>query len=251
MKIKYLFIIKTYLLLFLLNCFEANAQHLSLFNVNTSKYPVLSGDFYAFNNQAEQIITLTKNQVSIEENSISQRIIKVTNPKRVEPKPLSLVLTVDVSGSMEGKNMSAAKLAAKKMVKLLSFEHSECALTSFDNRNFVNSDFTKDPSRIEKAIDNLVHMGGTDYNQAFNHPLTGAFEIVKKGQHKKVIIFLTDGLGDADQSAILKKAMSTGAIVYCITLNMSAPDVLKEVATKTKGKYFENVRVGDDVTRNL
>lgn len=234
--------------------FRTFAQNLSLFDIDTSAYPNVKAKFYALDENYKQIITLTKSDVTIKENTILQTVVRVTNPAAAKALSLSVVLTVDISGSMKGLNMRLTKRATKTFVEMLSGDGSECAVTSFDDGNYVNADFTKDKQRLIKAIDQLSPAGGTDYNAAFIHPITGAIDIAHNGKHKKVIIFLTDGLGDANEGEIIAAAKKEGAVVYCITVGMQTPQVLKNIAAQTGGKYYENVTTEEqavDIYQNI
>jgi outer membrane protein OmpA-like peptidoglycan-associated protein len=216
------------------------AQTLTLFDLDTSAYPTIKAKFYAME-KGKQLITLTKEEVAIHENSLPQQVIRVTNPAVVKPSPLSVVLTVDVSGSMAGGNIELAKHATKMLVDMLPLDISECAVTSFDDGNYLNLDFTKDAGALKSSLDQLKPNGGTDYNKGFTNSYTGAIDVAKAGANKKILIFLTDGLGDADEEAIVQKAKSAGVTIYCIAVGMPAPEVLKNIAGKTGGKYFENI----------
>lgn len=217
------------------------SQHLSLFDIDSESYPSINAKFYAFDENGIQNTTLTRSDVVIEENRSPQKVIKVTNPEYPHPTSLSIVLTVDISGSMAGRNMTIAKQATSTLVRIIQLDQSECAVTSFDQSNYINSDFSNDLDRLSNAIDKLRAQGGTNYDQAFNDKLTGALKIANSGAHKKVIIFLTDGLGTADDKQIIERAKRLGITIYCVTINMYAPQVLKEIATGTGGAYYENI----------
>ncbi len=221
--------------------FPLQAQHLSLFNINSENHPRVTSQFYAFDSTGKQVLNLTENTIQLTENNSSQEVVKVTNPEYKQPKAISLVLAADVSGSMLGPNMKIAKMGIRSIIKSIPLDYSECALTSFDDNNYINSDFTKDINRLKDATNTLIALGGTDYDVAFNNPLTGALELARGGEHKRILIFLTDGLGKGNESAIINKAQSLGITVYCITVNMAAPEVLKNIAEKTGGRFFENV----------
>ena len=217
------------------------AQQLTLFNIDTSSYPVIKANFFAIDGFESQITTLKKEDVFIKENSINQQVLKVVNPVAVKPKQISLVLTVDISGSMETEYMKLAKSAATAIAKKIPLDVSECAVTSFDDISFVNTDFTRDRNKLLQTIQALTPDGGTDYNKGFTKADAGGLDILKNGLHEKVLIFLTDGYGDVDPSAIIQKAQGMGARIYVITLGMNAPDELKRVVKATQGTYYENV----------
>jgi len=217
------------------------AQQLTLFNIDTTKYPTVKADFFAIDGLENQITTLTKEDVFIRENSTAEQVVKVVNPIPIKPKQISLVLTIDISGSMEGPYMQLAKSAATAIVNKLPLDVSECAITSFDDASFINTDFTRDRFKLLQSIRALTPNGGTDYNKGFLKSHAGGLDILKNGLHEKVLIFLTDGYGDVNPPAIVQKAKSMGAKVYVITLGMSAPDELKNIVRATNGSFYENV----------
>lgn len=228
-------------LICLLKCNVVSAQQLTLFNIDTTHYPTLKANFFAIDGFENQITVFTKDDVVIKENAIEQEVIKVVNPAAVKPKQLSLVLTIDISESMNGAYMQLAKSAATAIVNKLPLDVSECAITSFDDASFINTDFTRDRLKLQESIRALKPGGGTDYNKGFIKQNAGGLDILKNGLHEKVLIFLTDGYGDVNPPEIIQKAKLIGARVYVITLGMSAPEELKNVVRATNGNYYENV----------
>jgi len=239
-------LVKKVVLLFavVVGLFKSNAvfaQQLTLFNIDTSKYPTVKADFFAIDGLDNQITTLTKDDVFIKENSIAQQVVKVVNPAAIKPRQISLVLTIDISESMAKHYMPLAKSAATAIVNKLPLDISECAVTSFNDVSFVNTDFTRDRLKLLQSIRTLAPDGGTNYNKGFIKYHAGGLDILKNGLHEKVLIFLTDGYGEVDPSEIIQKAKSIGAKVYVITMGMSAPDELKRIVRATNGAFYENV----------
>ncbi len=216
-------------------------QQLTFFNIDTSNYPRVKADFFAIDAAEKQIITFTEDDVFITENTNAQRVVKVINPNAVQAKQISLVLTIDVSSSMVGPYIKLAKSAANAIVSKLPLDKSECAITSFDDASYVHSDFTRDKIKLQKSIETLKPRGGTDYDKGFTTSNAGGLDILKKGLHEKVLIFLTDGYGEVHTPEIIQKAKAMGAKVFVITLGMRTPDELREIVRATNGYYFENV----------
>jgi outer membrane protein OmpA-like peptidoglycan-associated protein len=216
-------------------------QQLTLFNIDTSNYPKVKANFFAMDNAEKQIIRFTEDDVFITENTLMQQVIKVVNPITVQPKQISLVLTIDVSSSMVDSYLKLAISAANAIVSKLPLDKSECAITSFDDASYVHTDFTRDRNKLQKSIETLQPRGGTDYDKGFTALHAGGLDILKKGLHEKVLIFLTDGYGNVHTSDIIKKAKDMGAKVYVITMGMPTPDELKEIVRATNGYYFENI----------
>lgn len=217
------------------------AQQLTLFNIDTSNYPTVKADFFAVDKLENQITTLAEADVFINENTLSQQIVKVVNPAAVKPKQISLVLTIDISESMQKQYMPLAKSAAAAIVNKLPLDISECAVTSFHDVSFVNTDFTRDRFKLLQSINRLTPGGGTNYNKGFIKSEAGGLDILKSGLHEKVLIFLTDGYGDVNPTEIIRQAKSMGAKVYVITLGMRAPEELKRIVTATNGRFYENI----------
>lgn len=223
------------------------AQELTLFNIDTSAYPTIKADFYAIDQFKKQRIDLNTNDVFITENTFVQEVTKVSNPSALVAKPISLVLTVDVSNSMHGQFIRLARNAATAIVDNLPLAFSECAITSFDDESYVHTDFTRSKSKLQVAIQTLVPRNGTDYDVGFMKQGAGGLDILKKGMHEKVLIFLTDGYGKVNPQEITKKAQAINAKVYVITMGMNTPDELKQITRQTNGLYFENIQSDEQI----
>jgi hypothetical protein len=156
-------------------------QQLTLFNIDTSNYPKVKANFFAMDNAEKQIIRFTEDDVFITENTLMQQVIKVVNPITVQPKQISLVLTIDVSSSMVDSYLKLAISAANAIVSKLPLDKSECAITSFDDASYVHTDFTRDRNKLQKSIETLQPRGGTDYDKGFTALHAGGLDILKKG----------------------------------------------------------------------
>ena len=235
-------------LLLYTNIYKATAQSLSLFDIDTSGYPLLKGKFVAVDEKHNQIVDITKKEASIVSGGVQQEITKVINPQPSPPLPLSLVLTVDISQSMNENNIVLAKKSLTALIKTIPLNLSQCAITSFDDLSYVNTDFTRDRNSLMNVVESLKPDGGTDYQSALAQPAIGALDIAKKGFHKKVIIFITDGLGNVNENEIIQYAKQNGITIYCLTLNMKAPDALKKISAQTGGDYYEDVMNTESAT---
>ncbi len=225
------------------------SQYLEIIDVDTSKYPVLSAKYIALNEKMELINNLTISESKILENDIPQKIIKIINPQDTNVMQ-SVVLVVDVSGSMSGTNIDLAKSAMKEFINLTPYTFAELSILSFDTDLYVNQDFTRNKAKLLNCVDNLRSGGGTSYNAAFLHSKNSALKLAasRKGS-ESVIIFLTDGLSTANFTEIAKIANENGTKVYSITLNMPMPYDLAEITNQTNAKYFENISNVDDAKR--
>ncbi len=166
------------------------------------------------------------------------------------PQPavdVSSVLAIDISGSMAkgGPNIALARLAANAWIDALS-ETSELAITAFDNTSFVAIDFTNDTSRMKRTVAELQPRGGTNFGAGFLHNTGGAMVTAAKGTKRRVVVFLTDGQGGGNADDVIAAARANDITVYCVTLGMPIPNVLRAIAENTGGLWFENVTTPDE-----
>lgn len=238
------------ILILLLGFYHSYARSVSIYGIKSDRYPVVSAKFFILDDNGERIIVNDKEKFRIFENNAEKEVISVYCPIKTDAERISSVLTIDVSGSMLGKNMELAKLAARTWINTLNLERSQCAITSFDDFSYVNQDLTNNYDKLKRAVDMLKSaMGGTNYNEALMNEKTGALSIVSAGLHKKIIVFLTDGTANADSNAIIAKAKEIGAVIHTIVLAIEAPSVLKRISSKTGGMTFENVTGLEDIER--
>ena len=226
---------------------SAFSQTLSVFDVDVLNFPTVKAKFFAFDASGNQITNLSPSDFEVKENGQPRSVTYVSCP---QPKPLqalSSVLTIDVSGSMLGSRLKIVKDAAVIWVNSLSLGQSECAITSFDDRNYLNQDYTTNRDKLLNAINNLKAMGGTDYDVALINPLAGGLLITKSAKYKRVIILLTDGMPNREPrtGAIIQEANQQGVVIYGVTLGMPCPQSIKAITTQTGGQWFENVTTVD------
>ncbi len=217
----------TILLAFLLSA-SAFGQSLSLFDVDASGFPTIKAKFFAFDAAGNQITNLSPADFEVRENGVPRTVSYVSCPTPKPPQALSSVLTVDVSGSMGWgslPNINLAKEATRSWDNGLPLGKSECAITSFDSRNYLNQDFTTYRNKLLSAIDNLRAMGGTDYDEALINPLAGGLLITKTAKYKRVLVFISDGMPNREPNtnAIIQEAKQQGVIIFGVTLGMPCP----------------------------
>jgi WD40 repeat protein/uncharacterized protein YegL len=248
------------LAVFLINSFTLFSQSLSLFDVEASAFPTMKAKFFAFDKDGKQI-NPTISELTLKENSQNRTITNVSCPTPIPPLVLSSVLVIDVSGSMSWINgsltkMDIAKSAANAWINALPLGQSECAISSFDDMNYLNQDFSQNRNKLLNAISQLTPNGGTDYDAAFINPMAGGLKVSTRGKNQRVIVFLTDGQPwqDPQVTAIVAEAKKQNCVIYCVTLGMPAPQSVKDIARGTGGLTFENitsVKEAEDVYKKI
>jgi uncharacterized protein (TIGR02145 family) len=160
-----------------------------------------------------------------------------------EVKAISSVLTIDASSSMEGLGLELAKIAAKAWIDGLPLGISECCITSFNDGNLYQQDFTTDRQRLYSALNNLYANGTTSYDAGLLDPYAGALHAIEAGKYSKVIVFLTDGYPSQYPLVpeIIQKANDLNVQIYCVTLGMNCHPSLVTIAEETDGEWFGNV----------
>ncbi len=219
----------------------AEGQLFSVYDIEKEDYPVVRARYLYMDEEGKPVYDFSREDFKVSEYGEKARILSLKNPQKSPPKKLSVVLTFDVSSSMDKERMEIARAAGLSFIDLLPLEVSECAVSSFDHMNYLNCDFTHSEERLKEAVKSLKAQGGTSYNSGFVNPYSGAFQIAKQGKYKKVVVFLTDGLGEGNESEIIRQAEEHDITVYPVTVGLGVPDILKNIALKSGGRYFGEV----------
>jgi len=228
-------------LLVVLHYGSVHGQVLSVYDIQTQDYPYVEAKYLYMDEAGRQVHQMDPDRFRIDENQQAAELIRLSDPTRGEPRKLSVVLAFDVSSSMDEQRLHMAREAALQFVDLLPLELSECAISSFDHQNYLNSDFTHSQERLEEAIHSLEARGGTNYNSGFISPFSGALRVAEEGAFKRIVIFLTDGLGEGSKKQIVQKANEEDITVYPITIGLETPGILKDIAAFTGGRYYGEV----------
>lgn len=231
--------------LFLLSSFSAFAQNVSftLLDFDIRDYPQLRAHFFLSDAAGNPIRDLFATDFTLRHNDVDYVPRSLSCPSPAPPERLSSVLAVDISGSMLNLgNIDIARGAAAAWIDALPLGYSECALTSFDHEGYLNSDFTTDRQLLKQKISALEpNHGGTEYSAGLLADPVGAVRVAATGAHKRVVVFLTDGDGGGNEEAIVGAARDKNVTVYVVVLRMPAPPVLKGVAERTGGLWFDDV----------
>lgn len=243
------------MLLFLTASVHVDAQPLFfVYDADTSGFPVVRAKFLAFDGMMRPLADPKPDDFQIIENGLPRPVISVTCPQQKQ-YPLSAVLTIDVSTSMleappgEESNMELARAAAITWANTIALDRSECALTSFDEKNYLNLDFTRDRGTLQAAINALKPQGGTSFDVGFLEEPAGSLIVAKKGKNKRIIVFLSDGQAGGEEERIVEEALNNKVTIFCVTLRTPAPELLSRIAARTGGRCFSNVSSREEIER--
>jgi uncharacterized protein YegL len=154
-------------------------------------------------------------------------------------QPISILLALDVSGSMEGGALEEAKSAAISFLSTLEPQDSVAVLTFADDVQLVLP-FSTDRAAATSAIDGLVAQGQTALYQATEDGLRLAAD---EGTSYRAVILLSDGLdhgSELPQQDVLGTAGTLGVPVFAIGLGQDIDRVyLQSLAAQTGGTFAE------------
>jgi VWFA-related protein len=106
--------------------------------------------------------------------------------------PVSLAILVDMSGSMAiSPKLAMARQALDSVISQLRPGEDEVAVFTFDSALHDRHAFTKDPSKLTGALDNLKPYGTTSLYDA---TAAAARRLSERSATHKAIVLLTDGI---------------------------------------------------------
>ncbi len=153
--------------------------------------------------------------------------------------PISILLALDVSGSMEGGALDEAKAAAISFLDSLELQDSVGVLTFADEVSLVLP-FTQDRAAARAAIEGLVAGGGTALYEATERGLRLAAE---EGTSYRAVVLLSDGLDNGSvfvQDDVSSTAATLGVPVFAIGLGEDIDrEYLESIATLSGGSFAE------------
>jgi Ca-activated chloride channel family protein len=168
---------------------------------------------------------------------------------RQEDVPVSLAIVIDNSGSMREKR-AKVNAAALSLIRA-SNPQDEVCVVNFNDRAFLDQDFTDDVPALKKAMEHIESRGGTALYDAL--VASGAHLEKKAKRSKKVILVITDGEDTASsvslEQAVQSIAVEGGPTVYGIGVlggrkEKAARHALRILAEQTGGVAFFPSDVG-------
>lgn len=164
---------------------------------------------------------------------------------RHEDAPVSIGLVIDDSGSM-GPRRDKVAAAGLGFVRA-SHPEDEVFVLHFNEKSYLDTDFTNDTSKLERGLTNFDSRGTTSMRDALRLALTHLERRAR--EDKKVLLVVTDGEDNSSHTGreyLIRMAQQTGVIVYLIGLLHETDDEkarraraeLENVARATGGQAF-------------
>lgn len=209
------------------------AESIDVRKVDISEYPQVDLSLILETELELDGFTITQDSESIDD------VVAI----KVSEKPMSVVMLIDLSGSMKGEPIFEAKKAAKQFAEQVGAA-DRIAVVSFSSEVIVVNRFTANKAEVAVSIDSLAVKGETRLHDA----IAMAFELIAaESSERKAIVILSDG-GDTRSTRsgeeVTDLASSAGVPVYAIALTSPELDtqVLQETARLTEGRLITDVR---------
>jgi Ca-activated chloride channel homolog len=158
-----------------------------------------------------QITDLAKVDFQVFQDGVPQEI-KYFGHENV---PISVVLLMDTSGSMEGSPLVEAKVAALAFLNE-SRPHDAVSLVAFNDKVEVVRPFTNEMLKVRTGVHSLASRGGT----ALYDALSKAVDLMESAPHPRhVIALLSDGKDEDSATrfaAIDKKMQASDVVLFSI-----------------------------------
>jgi Ca-activated chloride channel family protein len=173
--------------------------------------------------RGQYITGLTREDFAVFEDGVKQDLSIFAH----ENLPISMVLMVDTSASMDEK-LSAARTAGKRFVRTLR-PQDMAQVMQFNDRATVLQDFTPDHAALGEAFDRTEASGPTALHNALYVALKDLAK-QKSGRElrRRALVLLSDGEDTASlvsDDQVLELARKTEINIYAISLRAkTAPD---------------------------
>ncbi len=170
----------------------------------------------------------------------------------------SLVLVLDISGSMSGTRIEALKIAALEACKTALKNYSEVAIITFpgysDPLIFDRIDFTEDFNELQEFISMLNANGGTPMYEAILEANRYISANKNRASKNQMVILMSDGDANGSMSFdMFLKTISQQGISkiphQCIALEVNeysqAYSDLTQIASKSGGNFYHSKTSAD------
>jgi tight adherence protein C len=212
-------------------------RDLRINQVRSYEWPKVVVNFNLKSLNSTALGPLDTSQFAIEENGVAQQVTGVALGHDINV-PLSVVLVMDTSGSMQGPKLDAAKAAAIAFMDSL-IPTDQVAFIAFNTKVQAPVPFTTDHTTIATAINKQVAKGNT----AIYDALYVAARVANNAPqgNRRAIVLLTDGNDTASLNTLVPvagAAREASALVYTIGLGADTDDkALRQLAESASGRY--------------
>jgi VWFA-related protein len=205
------------------------------------KFPEIAVDFEVKRLDGSFLLDARAADFRVTESGREVPVLGLQSPTSTEARPITVVLVVDRSLSMEEEDrMGGLKRAVATFLKGLP-PGSRVAVIAFGSEVEVICPFTDDFRRAGDAVDALAPAGATRYYDA----VAEALDLISKEGGRRAVLALTDGEDTFSQSAdlasVILAAQRQGTPVHTLGLGSEQEiesGALRKLASSTRGQYY-------------
>ncbi|MEJ2207586.1 MAG: VWA domain-containing protein [Anaerolineae bacterium] len=206
--------------------------------VRTDKFPEMIAYVSALDEEQEPYPDLVREQVSIrqDDQDVTEFVLETVSAAR---DPLSMVVAIDISGSMKGGPLNKARAAAANFVGRFDVV-DQVALVKFDDRIELVHGFTTDKDSVITAINSLRSRGDT----ALYDVIAYSVQQLEGQTGRRAVVVLTDGRDTASEAHNLKGCIdvANGSSIPVFVVGLDSPQftpsVMERIASGTGGDYL-------------
>jgi VWFA-related protein len=222
---------------------QDNTPQIHITQVDNSKFPNVTV-YVSVTNAAGEPVGVDPNTIQISENGQLMQPTNISGGGQGATAPLTTMLVIDISGSMEKNNkIGAAKDAAKAYVSQMR-SGDQAGLITFDSHVYNVQSLTTDIAALTSAIDGLKPGSDT----AMYDGLKAATTALEGVSGRKAIILLSDGMDNRSSSTAEDVVNSVGPSGLTISaIGFGDPNAggqagideagLKSLTSRTGGQY--------------
>jgi len=227
----------------------AQTESLQITAVSDEGWPVVEATLTVFDQEGQPLTGLVQEDFSA---TLAGEPLPPTSLMTTSDAGLgiAIVLTFDVSGSMEGSPLDQARLAGRALIEQLGGD-DQAAVVTFASGVQIVQHFTGDRALLLAAIDGLTAGGNT----ALYAGVQQSAELVSEAPYtRSSIVLLSDGQDFGGVSATTRQASldlvrSSGALVFAVGLSSEIDEgYLSDLAQAGKGQFLQ-APLPDDLTK--
>lgn len=179
---------------------QGEAPQIRITQVDNSRFPNVTV-YVSVTNAAGEPVGIDPATIQIHENGQLMQPVEIKDGGEAvgeEVIPVTTMLVMDISGSMDkNEKLAAAKEAAKSYVAQMR-SGDQTGLIAYDTQVYTIQPLTSDIAVLTSAIDGLK----TGSDTAMYNALIEAERALESASGRKAIIVLTDGLDNRSQSTL-------------------------------------------------
>ena len=205
------------------------------------EFPEIAVDFEVKRPDGSFLLDAKRDDFRVTEDGRDVKILRFQSPSATEAQPITVVLVLDRSRSMEEEDrIGGLKQAVSSFVDGLP-AGSRVAVIAFGSEVEKICPFTSDAKQVKDAVNTLTPAGATRYYDA----VAEALELVSKESGRRAVLAMTDGEDTFSQSAtldtVIVAARRLGLPIHTLGLGSDdeiESDALKKLAVSTRGQYY-------------